>query len=324
MPLNMDREAALDKTEKFVVVIVGDGRSGSTIVDMVLGELNDTVSVGELRYFWQRGLKLNQLCGCGRKFLDCPFWRQVRGPVEKEISAKTTRILSEFEDYGSVVRYPLERIRSAWSKERSNHHKTLIEAYDKIYDEVFNVSNKRVIIDSSKSVYFAFFLAKYSRHNLKFLHVIRDSRAVVFSKSKYKHRKEIHTHKEMMPRTGTIKASVKWLVVNWLSASIGNSTTRLLIRYEDFADSPAKALQKVTNFMRLDPVEAHSLFDGDGQIALRAHHTISGNPSRFAKGPVKIAPDDQWKTATPLWKKAIICALSLPGLYRFYWRSSTP
>ncbi|MEM6604781.1 MAG: sulfotransferase [Pseudomonadota bacterium] len=314
----MNPAASSDRSHKTVVVIVGDGRSGSTIVDMVLGELSDAVSVGELRFFWQRGLKLNQLCGCGEKFLECPFWTSVREPIELEIDRETKNTLLEIENYGSLTRYPLERIRSAWSVERSNYHKTLIEAYDRVYDEVFKVSKKNVIIDSSKSVYFAFFLQKYSRHDLKFLHVIRDSRAVAFSKQKYKERKEIHTHKEMMPKMGVLKSSFKWLIVNWLSAGIGNSSARMLVRYEDFALSPIEVVTKIARFLKLDPSAVQSLFDRDGKISMVEHHTISGNPSRFTNGPVKIESDDQWKVDTPPWRKAVINVISLPGLYRFY------
>ena len=60
-----------------VLFIGGLGRSGSTLLDRMLGRLNDVCSVGELVHLWERGLKENNRCGCGERFGDCPFWRRV-------------------------------------------------------------------------------------------------------------------------------------------------------------------------------------------------------------------------------------------------------
>ena len=48
-----------------VAYIAGAGRSGSTLLAMMLGTLPGWVSVGELRHLWARGVEENQLCGCG-------------------------------------------------------------------------------------------------------------------------------------------------------------------------------------------------------------------------------------------------------------------
>ena len=54
-----------------VLFIGGLGRSGSTLLDRMLGQLDGVWSVGELVHIWQRGLQENNLCGCGRRFRDC-------------------------------------------------------------------------------------------------------------------------------------------------------------------------------------------------------------------------------------------------------------
>ena len=48
-----------------VVLIVGRGRSGSTILDNVLGGIEGFVSVGELHNLWRRAILKGRLCGCG-------------------------------------------------------------------------------------------------------------------------------------------------------------------------------------------------------------------------------------------------------------------
>ena len=49
-----------------VVYIVGWGRSGSTLLTAVLGELDGAFAAGELRMLWGRGVIGRRLCGCGR------------------------------------------------------------------------------------------------------------------------------------------------------------------------------------------------------------------------------------------------------------------
>ena len=60
-----------------VVFIGGQGRSGSTLLERALGQLPDVVSVGETVHLWDRGLRDNELCGCGQPFSACPFWSEV-------------------------------------------------------------------------------------------------------------------------------------------------------------------------------------------------------------------------------------------------------
>jgi len=48
-----------------VLFIGGLGRSGSTLLDRMLGRLDDVWSVGELVHLWERGLSQNNRCGCG-------------------------------------------------------------------------------------------------------------------------------------------------------------------------------------------------------------------------------------------------------------------
>jgi hypothetical protein len=57
-----------------VLYIAGSGRSGSTILDNTLGQIDGFFSVGELRYIWERGLIEDRLCGCGERVHQCPFW----------------------------------------------------------------------------------------------------------------------------------------------------------------------------------------------------------------------------------------------------------
>ena len=61
-----------------VVYIMGYGRSGSTVLDTVLGNVDGVESVGELANVARSGWRGEEPCACGRLARDCSFWSSVR------------------------------------------------------------------------------------------------------------------------------------------------------------------------------------------------------------------------------------------------------
>ncbi|MGI9157978.1 MAG: hypothetical protein ACR2FG_15330, partial [Marmoricola sp.] len=60
-----------------VVFIGGAGRSGSTLLGQLLGQLSGFAAVGEMASrFFAKNLEL-QYCGCGAPVPTCPFWTAV-------------------------------------------------------------------------------------------------------------------------------------------------------------------------------------------------------------------------------------------------------
>ncbi len=60
-----------------VIYIMGWGRSGSTILSSILGQMDGFLQVGEIRTIWSDGFDQNRICGCGKPFLECDFWTRV-------------------------------------------------------------------------------------------------------------------------------------------------------------------------------------------------------------------------------------------------------
>ena len=55
-------------TPQKLLFIGGLGRSGSTLIEKLLNEFNDAFAIGESVHLWERGLRDNELCGCGEAF----------------------------------------------------------------------------------------------------------------------------------------------------------------------------------------------------------------------------------------------------------------
>ena len=77
-----------------VVYIGGYTRSGSTLLDRLLGATPGAVSVGELRHLWSMGFIEDRFCGCGEPFSACPFWRRVVGDAFPAMIAAEARRLN--------------------------------------------------------------------------------------------------------------------------------------------------------------------------------------------------------------------------------------
>ena len=74
-----------------VVYISGWGRSGTTILDRLLGQLPGFFSVGELRSLWDCDPS-TRLCSCGHAIAECPVWspslsEAIGGSTGKEFAA---------------------------------------------------------------------------------------------------------------------------------------------------------------------------------------------------------------------------------------------
>jgi hypothetical protein len=67
----------LRNSQSYTSYIAGPGRSGSTLLDITLGQADGFVSVGELRNIWARGFGEDWPCGCGLPVRRCPFWSAV-------------------------------------------------------------------------------------------------------------------------------------------------------------------------------------------------------------------------------------------------------
>jgi hypothetical protein len=66
-----------DEPRVKVLSIVGSGRSGTTVLAAILGEVAGFFDAGELHWVWGRSLVEQRPCGCGRPPAKCPIWSRV-------------------------------------------------------------------------------------------------------------------------------------------------------------------------------------------------------------------------------------------------------
>jgi hypothetical protein len=300
-----------------VLFIAGAGRSGSTILDNVLGQVEGLVSVGELRYVWERGLVENRLCGCGSHFRECPFWRAVLTDAFGSIEGADPDRMRMLQGRGVRARYlPVmlgpQRVRESLVARLGEYP----DALQKLYRSVIRKSKSRVVVDSSKLPAYGFVLGMLPSIDLRVVHLIRDPRATAFSWLRKKRQPDKGAG-AYMERQGPVKSSVLWSVWNAAAGLLwgGRPERYLRIRYEDFVARPQDAIRKILALVGEHP--EHLPFESESSVRLAANHTVAGNPSRFERGTVEIRPDVEWKSKMSRRDRAAVMAITWPLLRRY-------
>ena len=306
----------LPKPEAQLVYICGSGHSGSTLLDMLLGGHSEIAGLGEahrLHYHW-RDAREADVCTCGCNVRKCPFWLAVENELRKipeyaacglsgltlahkriahlrneqgefipqDPHSTKPRIRSRLNEGVMVIgSKPLRKLVARFSNE-VRHHLRIAEDSILLYDAVRKAHGKPVIVDSTKNAgrLKGLYLSRNCR--MSFIRVIRDGRAVCWSR---------------MRRVGT---SIENSIKIWKDEHLKLKSVLLTIpeqsiysvHYEDLASKPEETLEKVCSFLKLEYRPEMLNFRDD-------RHNLGGNPMRFRSSEQQIRLDERWREEMP-------------------------
>jgi len=278
-----------------VISIAGAGRSGSTILDNVLGGVPGAFSAGEVRYLWQRGLVEKRLCGCSKPLPDCELWPLILhrafpdGIDPQATAALLHHVRTRFT--------PAARIRPlhGWYNKKLE---PLIGVLDKLYPAIAAETGARFIVDSSKLPTYTYVLSLVPSIDLRIVHLVRDPRAVAHSWGRPKAQLDTAEARPMTP-TGPLRSAVDWNVWNTTIRALFADAADgyVLLRYEDLVSDPVTSVRRILA-MAGEPDASTSHLDGS-TVELAGNHTVSGNPGRFQTGTVHLKLDEAWRRDMP-------------------------
>lgn len=299
-----------------LVFVGGMGRSGSTLIERLLGELPGFCSVGETVHLWRRGVVENELCGCGLPFADCGFWTD----VGKEAFGGWGRLdvqrvlgLKDCVDRTRFLPVLLNGTGEGTLAERSARY---TELYHRLYTAISLVAGCGVIVDASKHASLAACLRWRYGARMRLLHVVRDPRAVAHSWSKRVPRPDASpaSSEPEMARYSAGRSAVQWMAQNsCFDALARRGIPTLRVRYEDFTAAPTEEFARIAEFAGYRG-ECPDLGDG---VSLSRGHALSGNPMRFTSGPVGVRADQGWREALPPWRRRLVSAVTAPVRRRY-------
>lgn len=301
-----------------LVFVGGSSRSGSTLLECLLGRAPGYCCVGEMVFIWERGLKRNDRCGCGVRFHDCPFWTAVGnvgfGGWSQVDAEQAARLRSTVDRHRNLDR--LAGMRRAGSLE------TAMAAYlaltDRLYEAVRTVSGASVIVDSSKHASYALVLRDLPNFEFRLIHLVRRSHGVAHSWTRRVVKPGVGDGSSFMSVYPPYRTVSLWIADNLLYDVISRRQPRAIrIRYEDVVADPGATLRRL--FGELDlPIPDHELGFLDTAAEAPVSHAFSGNPMRLQPGPLApLLVDDEWRSAMSWPRRAMISAATWPLLKHY-------
>lgn len=290
-----------------LIYVAGYGRSGTTLLDIALGEHPAIMGAGEVttlaRHVWDR----DEYCACGARVRDCPQWKAIvarwtlgepKGFLEdyRRAQERTEGLVAP----GRLLRWP------GW---RDHGRRTV-----KLLRGMAMVSGRPILVDSSKLPGRAFALAAMPGIDLHVVHVVRDGRGVAWSLMKG-HRQSVEkgVQRELRPKP-LFYTALRWSMVNlaaeWLCRRVGPGRS-IRVRYEDFVDDPRGQIARIVALVGEEP---H--LPATGLAPFEPQHQVAGSRHRMQKS-LAIRGDDKWKREMPGWKQRVFTLLCAPLLRRY-------
>lgn len=300
-----------------VLYISGCDRSGSTVLDRVLGQIEGFFGCGEIWHFFGRGMTNNELCGCGKPFRKCELWMDVAKRYENDAHAQKPEDIERLQRIFVRTRY-LPMLISSGGPSRFQRQLDILRAHlGSLYLAVSEVTGAHVIVDSSKNPVYAHVLGGVDGIGLSVVHLVRDGRGVAYSWSKKRQRPEVLGQVEYMDRHGPVRSSAYWV-----AAQLGSETLKLRypymrIRYEDFIREPKHTTKSLLEFLGHPDLALNGLKHiKEEAVPLGVQHTISGNPMRMEQ-KITLRMDCEWLGQMKKSDKWLVGALTLPLLVRY-------
>jgi hypothetical protein len=301
-----------------VLYIGGYSRSGSTLLDRMLGQIPAHASTGELGYITTHSLQENRLCGCGARFFDCPFWTRVGqegfGGWDTPAADELIRLYPQVTRHRYIPLLLLPGVHPGFRRKLQRY----AELIGRLYRGVEVVGQAKVIIDSTIDPSRAFVLRHVPGIDLRILHLVRDSRGTAFSWTKLLTMKD--SVDAVVPK-GTIPpplTAFRWMVYHLLFHGLSLLDKRqLLVRYEDVVRAPREQLARVAAYLDEELDDEAVAFVKPTSLWLATDHTAVGNDMRFLRGDVSLEVDEEWRRALPARDRRIVTILTWPFLQRY-------
>lgn len=288
-----------------VIYIAGYGRSGTTLLDIALGEHPAIMGGGEIatlaRHVWANG----EYCACGASVRACLLWR---GIVEDWQGGEPAVLMDEYRAAQERTE-TIAGIGRAIERRASSRHEARTV---RLFRSIAARSDRPVVVDSSKLPGRGFALAGMAGIDLYVVHVVRDGRGVAWSLKKgYARAVDKGLQRELRPKP-LVHSALRWSIVNvaaeMLCRRVGRAKS-LRVRYEDFVHDPQATLARIVRLVGKQPATKVA-------GALAPQHQVAGSRHRM-QPRIVLSRDEGWKAAMPRLQQWFVTVLTAPLLWRY-------
>ncbi|MCB0855638.1 MAG: sulfotransferase [Bacteroidetes bacterium] len=270
----------MKQTQRKIIYIMGAGRSGTTLLDIALGNAKGIFSCGELnRYPLRKGIPTG--------FKHAPerthFWRRFTQKFE------ATHNLEEQIQLHRDFEYHSGLIKKIFGWNQKSKYKKYQQYLRDFHEELFDSIEEEVIVDSSKYPGRALAISESLSYEIGYVFIKRDPVGVVYSFAK---------KNTYLPSKGWFSANIYYLMVNVLcqyaSRKLRKKHLVEEIKYEEFIQNPEKELTQIGEKLELDLSESVRLIQNDE--FLKVGELFEGNT-------IRIDPEIKLRREGPVYPK---------------------
>ena len=299
-----------------VAFLGGHGRSGSTLLSRLLGNVPGITSVGELRYIWDQGVLRDHGCGCGCSFSHCQFWTAVGqeafGGWSPEVAERALELRHLVERRRYLPMLTLPQVSPSFARNLREY----AELMSKLYGAIATVSGTDVVVDTSKYPSTAYVLRRVPGIDLSIVHLVRCSLGVCWSWTKTVARPD--RNGKPLARYPYWRSALNWTLDNAaIDALAALGVPRTLLRYEDLVREPRQQVQRLLAALQVSADGPALDFLSGHTVLLVADHSVAGNPNRFRTGPQQLRLDDEWRRQMSPGARLAIMVATAPSLLRY-------
>jgi hypothetical protein len=296
-----------------VVYICSDVRSGSTLLDMLLGRHPLIASVGELHHLhdylngtYYRQKTKEDKCTCGKTLYECSFWSKILVQYKSDYNKDAKDIRTKLPAYLNQIRqfffdFYIAAIHVSKLKKKiseTNKYAEYCIVTDnkfKLYGVINDANKTSFVVDSSKKIEGLKFLLACGTESVKAIFLTRDLRAIAYSKFK----------RQAGSRLSFIMLLTMLFHIRlFLTVKTVPRNQRLIVNYEDLVADPKKSMKRIFLFLGLNSseIDLESYYDS---------HVLGGSPHRLSNRELRIFVDDRWKQNLSVLLKPLSAILVL-------------
>ena len=276
---------SIDKNKIPIILLLGEGHSGSTLIDVMMNSHPDVVGVGEISHYC-RSLKMDGICSCGEGLKRCSFWKKIFDGLDCSIFKLP---------YRKKIDFLLNRTNYFYfegDKEYKFDSQRYTMEVENLFRRIQSVSGKRVIFDSSKTPERAELILGNDNLDILILHLVRDGKGVVYSNYKLG-RNPFY----FMRRWMSVNLRIEIIKMRQKNIKI------MFVHYDDLIKRPEYILNSILK--NFDLKFSKEMFKSDGK-----YHQVGGNSkSRFFNDISDIKYDKVWEKKLGLLNKIIFNVL---------------
>ena len=276
-------------TRRKIVAISGSGRTGSTLLSLLLSQHRSILNLGQLRDLWS-AWSVDAPCTCGHRLSGCPVYSVVipeafggnpaEGLHEMRRSMKVFfRDAADVRDWGATG--AVERLAA--------RHAGYIARLNSVLDALQRVTGVNDFVDASKSPEMALALGLTAGTDLRVLNLVRDPRAIAVSWRK--RRGQALAGWEF----SRVWAKRQQALSRWAK---GLGDRFIEVRYEEFATDARATIERIQSWAGL--ASTAGIFESQDRAVIswsQQHLYPPANERILAERAaiVTIAPAEEWR-----------------------------